>query len=330
MGVQMVQTDSAPFEPFLDTLPPTILASHKPLSASLSVSCGQAPFVQNVHVQTARPCTPLWTASGLCTRSRRSGITNEVPPRRRPGQREAGGELGPTPSRHERARPPEREPARGYARPTTTCRSLDLMRELLDDLMHEPSGNPSTSVFPRSSAGPAADVLMPGASRESSLPGVELAKLHHKAAGAGRGGGPLGAPGRREGGSSASARGGPGVSPYPLDSPAKRDTGKARLSVANPASFAGAAPDDGRSGHGAGGGLPGSRRGFSASRNPNPANERPRQGSLSPARLHRERANHSGGDMVRTRPGTGAGRASSDVRAVPSIAGPAGYRRAGN
>ena len=35
------------------------------------------------------------------------------------------------------------------------------MRELLDDLMHEPSGNPSTSVFPRSSAGPAADVLMP-------------------------------------------------------------------------------------------------------------------------------------------------------------------------
>ena len=31
----------------------------------------------------------------------------------------------------------------------------------------------------------------------------------------------------------------------------------------------------------------------------------------------------------RTRPGTGAGRASSDVRAVPSIAGPAGYRRAG-
>ena len=38
----------------------------------------------------------------------------------------------------------------------------------------------------------------------------------------------------------------------------------------------------------------------------------------------------SGGDMVRTRLGTGAGRASSDVRAVPSIAGPAGYRRAGN
>ena len=35
-------------------------------------------------------------------------------------------------------------------------------------------------------------------------------------------------------------------------------------------------------------------------------------------------------DFMRTRPGTGAGRASSDVRAVPSIAGPAGYRRAGN
>ena len=30
--------------------------------------------------------------------------------------------------------------------------------------------------------------------------------------------------------------------PYPLDGPAKRDTGKARLSVANPVSFAGAAP----------------------------------------------------------------------------------------
>ena len=40
--------------------------------------------------------------------------------------------------------------------------------------MREPSGNPSTSVFPRSSAGPAADVLDAGASRESSLPGVEL------------------------------------------------------------------------------------------------------------------------------------------------------------
>ena len=47
-----------------------------------------------------------------------------------------------------------------------------------------------------------------GASRESSLPGVELAKLHHKAAGAGGGGGPLGAPGRREGGSASGAGGG--------------------------------------------------------------------------------------------------------------------------
>ena len=74
-------------------------------------------------------------------------------------------------------------------------------------------------------------------------------------------------------------------------------------------------PPMGRSGARGGRRPSGSRRGFSASRNPNPANERPRQGSLSPARLHRERANHSGEDILRTRPGTGAGRASYDVRA---------------
>ena len=123
----------------------------RPLSASESVSCGQTPFVQNVHVKT--PVHVRLLDSRRVDEEEALGHHERGPPRRRPGQREAGGELGPTPSRHERARPPEREPARGYARPTTTCRSLDLMRE--------PSGNPSTSVFPRSSAGPAADVLMP-------------------------------------------------------------------------------------------------------------------------------------------------------------------------
>ena len=123
----------------------------RPLSASLSVSCGQAPFIQNVHVKT--PVHVHLLGIRLVDEEAALGHHERGPPRRRPGQREVGGELGPTPSRHERARPPEREPARGYARPTTTCRSLDLMRE--------PSGNPSTSVFPRSSAGPAADVLMP-------------------------------------------------------------------------------------------------------------------------------------------------------------------------
>ena len=138
----------------------------RPLSASLSVSCGQAPFIQNVHVKT--PVHVHLLGIRLVDEEEALGHHERGPPRRRPGQREAGGELGPTPSRHERARPPEREPARGYARPTTTCRSLDLMRELLDDLMREPSGNPSTSVFPRSSAGPEADVLMPARLGESS------------------------------------------------------------------------------------------------------------------------------------------------------------------
>ena len=73
------------------------------------------------------------------------------------------------------------------------------MRELLDDLMREPSGKPFHVRVPSIVGGTGGRRADAGASRESSLPGVELAKLHHKAAGEAAGAGGGGGPARSAG-----------------------------------------------------------------------------------------------------------------------------------